>query len=40
MIVRTWHGYVPLVHAEGFVLHFAGEEHQIAVTYPDNEQYG
>ncbi|MEQ1323612.1 hypothetical protein [Acinetobacter soli] len=84
MIVRTWHGCVPLLHAEGFALHlrrtgvkhaktiagnqgafvkqviqnqwahfflatywddlssikaFAGDDYQIAVTYPDDEQY-
>ena len=84
MIVRTWHGSVPLEHSEGFALHlqktgvehaqrtpgnqgasvrretqgawehfflatwwddlaaikaFAGEDYQIAVTYPDDEQF-
>lgn len=84
MIVRTWHGCVPLRHAEGFATHlqktgvehsegtpgnlgacvrretqgewehfflatywenveaikaFAGENYQIAVTYPDDEQF-
>lgn len=84
MIVRTWHGCVPLRHAEGFAAHlqktgvehsegtpgnlgacvrretqgewehfflatywenveaikaFAGEKYQIAVTYPDDEQF-
>lgn len=84
MIVRTWHGCVPIIHAEGFAIHlqktgvehlqktpgnlgayvrretqgkwehfflatywedleaikaFAGEEYQIAVTYPDDEQF-
>lgn len=84
MIVRTWHGCVPLRHAEGFAAHlqktgvehsegtpgnlgarvrretqgewehfflatywenveaikaFAGDKYQIAVTYPDDEQF-
>ncbi|EKM0364977.1 hypothetical protein ACRXLK_003132 [Cronobacter turicensis] len=85
MIVRTWHGCVPLEHADGFAAHlqktgvehsqrtagnrgafirqetqgdwahfflatywddlsavkaFAGEDYQVAVTYPDDEQFG
>lgn len=84
MIVRTWHGCVPLKHAEGFANHlqrtgvehsrriegnrgafvrretqgnrehfflatywqdlpsvkaFAGENYQVAVTYPDDEEF-
>ncbi|MCU4413425.1 hypothetical protein KTH71_05115 [Acinetobacter sp. WU_MDCI_Axc73] len=84
MIVRTWHGCVPLQHTQGFALHleqtgvshaqkitgnqgafvkqviqgnwahfflatywidlnsikaFAGEDYQVAITYPDDEQY-
>ncbi|MDV5140020.1 hypothetical protein [Chimaeribacter arupi] len=84
MICRTWHGCVPLNHAEGFARHlqltgvshaqgiagccgafvrreaqgdymhfflatywrdmaairaFAGEAYQVAVTYPDDEQF-
>jgi len=84
MLVRTWHGCVPLQHAEGFARHlevtgveqaqrtpgnlgaavrretqgewehfflatywqdiaavkaFAGEDYQVAVTYPDDEQF-
>ncbi|MEN4892083.1 hypothetical protein [Erwinia billingiae] len=84
MIVRTWHGCVPLKHAEGFAKHldktgvehsrsvegnkgafvrretqdgwehfflatywqdleaikvFAGENYQVAVTYPDDEVF-
>lgn len=84
MIVRTWHGCVPLQHAEDFARHlqktgvdhsqatagnrgacvrretqgewehfflatwwedlasikaFAGEHYQVAVTYPDDEQF-
>lgn len=84
MIVRTWHGCVPLKHAEGFARHlqqtgvnhsqttpgnlgafvrhevqgewahfflatywenlaaiqaFAGADYQVAVTYPDDEQF-
>ena len=38
MIVRTWHGCVPLQHAEGFARHLerTGVEHaqSIAVTWP------
>lgn len=85
MIVRTWHGCVPLQHAEGFAKHlektgvehargiegnrgafvrmeaqgewahfflatywqdlqsvreFAGENYHVAVTYPDDEEFG
>ncbi|ACS86157.1 hypothetical protein [Musicola paradisiaca] len=85
MIVRTWHGCVPLEHSEGFAKHlertgvehsksipgnrgalvrreiqgewahfflatywqdlqsvkaFAGENYHVAVTYPDDEQFG
>ncbi|MFP1983603.1 hypothetical protein ACLEE6_04360 [Lonsdalea quercina] len=85
MIVRTWHGCVPIEHAEGFARHlqrtgidhargilgncgtavqlrrqgayehfflatywndlsairqFAGEDYALAVTYPDDEQFG
>ncbi|MGL4546194.1 MAG: hypothetical protein ACRCUU_11715 [Plesiomonas sp.] len=85
MIVRTWHGCVPLQHRQGFAEHlditgvqharatpgncgaivreviqgeyahfflstywrslaaikcFAGEEYQVAVTYPDDEAFG
>lgn len=85
MIIRTWHGCVPLNHAEGFACHlaltgvqharsvtgnlgaevkqvaegdwmhfflatwwtnleavkaFAGEDYHVAVTYPDDEQFG
>lgn len=84
MIVRTWHGCVPLAHAAGFARHldltgvehsrsikgnlgafvrretqgqwehfflatywqdieaikaFAGEDYQVAVTYPDDEAF-
>lgn len=84
MIVRTWHGCVPLKHAQGFAKHlkktgvehskgiigncgafvrretqgnwehfflatywrdldaikaFAGENYQVAVTYPDDEEF-
>jgi hypothetical protein len=85
MIVRTWHGCVPLKHAAGFHAHllqtgvehalsiagnlgaefrqetqgeyahlflasywenidavkaFAGDDYHVAVTYPDDEQFG
>ncbi|WP_291969952.1 hypothetical protein [Candidatus Symbiopectobacterium sp.] len=85
MIVRTWHGCVPVSHAAGFAAHldvtgiqhsqsipgnlgaavkrvtqgdcehfflatywqdieavkaFAGEDYHVAVTYPDDEQFG
>jgi heme-degrading monooxygenase HmoA len=84
IIVRTWHGCVPLMHAEAFALHldmtgvqhahrtdgnlgvfvrrktqaemehfflatyweswdaikkFAGEQYEVAVTYPDDEKF-
>ena len=39
MIVRTWHGCVPLQHAEGFVKAFAGEDYHVAVTYPDDDAF-
>ena len=45
MIVRTWHGCVPLQHAEGFARHlaavkaFAGEDYHVAVTYPDDDAF-
>ncbi|MFP1825174.1 hypothetical protein [Lonsdalea quercina] len=70
MIVRTWHGCVPIEHARGIlgncgtevpqrrqgayehfflatycndlsaIRQFAGEDYALAVTYPDDEQFG
>ncbi|MDU2539554.1 MAG: hypothetical protein E7D33_00020 [Klebsiella sp.] len=42
MIVRTWHGCVPLQHAEGFARHLeqTGVDHARGIPgYPDDDAF-